>query len=114
MNELAPIVLAFRIAVGSQAAAPPPDKWFAEDKLQHYFMSFATTQLAAGAARAAGFERSPSLAVGVAAGASAGLWKEWRDRRRGGPFSTRDLVWDAAGIASGVVVMKQLKDDNAK
>lgn len=123
MNELAPIVLVFRLAVGDgpaeparfenvvmpSATQPAADRFFAEDKLQHFFMSFATTQLAYGAARAAGVERDAALVGAGAASAAAGLWKEFRDRRAGLPFSGKDLVWDALGTGAGVAVADRVR-----
>lgn len=138
MNELAPIILAFQLTFGGPApreALPPqhpvahpptaqatyvatawqrrrqtnPDRWFAEDKLRHFFMSYATTQIAYGAARLAGAERDPALIGAAGASAAAGVWKEWRDRRLGGPFSGRDLVWDALGTGAGVAVASRIR-----
>jgi uncharacterized protein YfiM (DUF2279 family) len=130
LNELPAFVLAFRIAVGGVGAAPevvpviaagdvvydaaaaqpradpPRDAWFAEDKLKHYFMSLAATNLAYGGARLVGLERRPALFAAAGAAGAAGLWKEWYDHHRGRPFSVRDLVWDAAGVATGVVAMR--------
>lgn len=104
MNELFPLVLAFRIAVGGPPTQMTPDRWFAEDKLKHFFMSFAATNLAFGAARTTGLEGGPALLVAGAASAAAGLGKELHDRRNGRPFSRKDLVWDALGIGTGLLL----------
>lgn len=80
------------------------DRWFAEDKVRHLALAFAGTGMSFGAARAAGLDREAGL---VAAGSTmllAGIGKEIRDRRRGGPFSGRDLAWDLAGIAAGLAL----------
>jgi uncharacterized protein YfiM (DUF2279 family) len=127
VNEVPAFILMFRLTLGSvaappaplpagpadapvihavQAADPPHDPWFAEDKLKHYFMSLAATNLAYGGARLVGLERRPALFAAAGAAGAAGLWKEWYDHRRGGLFSVRDLVWDAAGVATGVVAMR--------
>ena len=129
MNELAPIVIAFRLAVGgapapvpapapreiapveARAAAPPdrPDNWFAEDKLRHFMMSVAITQLTFGAARAADLDRDASLAAAAGVSLGAGVWKEFRDRRLGLRFSGKDLVVDALGTGAGVAVASRIR-----
>ena len=47
--------------------------------------------------RTAGLEGAPGLAVAGGATAVLGVGKEWYDRENGGPFSEKDLVWDAIG-----------------
>ena len=64
------------------ARVQEPDRWFAQDKVLHF---------------------TASLGAAAIVGA-AGLWKEWRDRRRGAGFSARDLVWDGLGIVAGLAV----------
>lgn len=88
------------------ATDPPRDDWFGEDKFQHFFMSLALTHLAYGSARLAGLDRRPALVAAGGVSGAAGLWKEWYDLRRGSIFSVKDLVWDAAGIAAGLVAMR--------
>ncbi len=88
-------------------AVPPqtPDPWWAEDKLRHFAASFVATSLSASAARAAGLDQPGSLYAGSATGVTVAVGKEVSDRRRGGIFSLRDLVWDAAGIAAAVLLL---------
>ena len=99
-------------AAGTAVAPLPPavaeDAWLAEDKLRHFTLSFAATQLAYGGARVL---LQPDAATAAAATAAFGLGiaKEIRDRRRGGPFSWRDLVWDAAGVLLGVALVRQIR-----
>ncbi|HEY8470139.1 MAG TPA: hypothetical protein VIL18_10880 [Longimicrobiales bacterium] len=80
------------------------DRWLAEDKLRHFLASFGGTNLAFGALRTAGLDREPAMAGAAAAALAAGLWKEWRDRRAGGLFSGKDLVWDGLGILAGLAL----------
>ncbi|HEX6938468.1 MAG TPA: hypothetical protein VF158_03590 [Longimicrobiales bacterium] len=88
---------------------PPRDAWFAEDKLRHFFLSFAATSVAYGAARTAGLDHGPAeVAAGVGA-AAAGVWKEFHDRSLGRPFSRKDLVWDGLGILAAVVLATQTR-----
>lgn len=91
-------------ASGLSARAAQPDHWLAEDKLRHFVASFGGFNLAFGALRTGGLERAPALVGATALVGAAGLWKEWRDRRAGGPFSVKDLVWDGLGILAGVAV----------
>jgi uncharacterized protein YfiM (DUF2279 family) len=89
---------------------PPRDPWFSEDKLMHFAASFAATTLAASAARSAGLDRGGSTVAGAIAAGGVGVWKEIEDHRRpGGFFSTRDLVWDAAGIAAAALLMQRTR-----
>lgn len=87
-----------------------PDRLFAEDKLQHFFVSALATGLAAGAARAAGMDADDSLVLGAAAGLSLGVAKELRDLRR--PEATAsllDLAWDAAGVGAATALVAQTR-----
>lgn len=87
---------------------PAPDHWFGADKFQHFAMSYAITAFAYAGTRTL-FDRDASLGVAIAAGSAAGLLKEFRDRSVGQPFSFRDLVWDAAGVALACVVVRQTR-----
>src|SRR5690606_12009735 len=98
-----PAALATRV---SRAVVQPAqeDRWFAQDKLLHFTASFGGFNLAYGALRTAQLGREPAMVGAAAVAGAAGLWKEWRDRRSGGPFSARDLVWDGLGILAGLAV----------
>jgi len=120
----APLLIALCIGPTSARghAAPPipppvvidatdaaPDPWFAEDKFRHFFMSFAATSFAYGAARTAGLDHGPAeVAAGVAAAAGGG-WKEFHDRGPGRPFSFRGLAWNALGIAAALYLAAQTR-----
>jgi uncharacterized protein YfiM (DUF2279 family) len=97
------------VAVRIAGRVPPEDPWFAEDKLRHFFISLAATNMSYGGARLASLERRPALITAGAVAGAAGLLKELRDRRRGGSFSLKDLAWDAAGIALGMAVVAQVR-----
>jgi uncharacterized protein YfiM (DUF2279 family) len=88
----------------------PADAWFGQDKLKHAFMSTAVVGFASAGARTVGLNTSESFVIGVSAGALAGLWKEWHDRRIGRPFSYRDLVWDAIGITAGAIIVDNVRE----
>jgi putative lipoprotein len=88
-----------------QAPVGPADRWFGDDKLRHFFMSFAATAYAYAGARAVGFDAVESLPVAAGFAAAAGIGKEVHDRRRNWRFSAKDLVWDAAGIGAAVLLL---------
>lgn len=84
---------------------PPPDEWWGADKLRHFLVSAFVQSMTYSAARAARLDHAPAIATASAASAVAGIGKELRDRRAGGPFSARDLVWDAAGAGAATVLL---------
>ena len=86
-------------------AEPPPDRFVAEDKWQHFFTSFVITSIAASGARLVGLDQAPSVAVGVSVGGGAGVYKELRDASQPGrSISVADLIWDAAGVGLAAVI----------
>jgi uncharacterized protein YfiM (DUF2279 family) len=90
---------------------PPPgqDRWLAEDKLRHFALSFAITEMAYATAR---FELSADRALASAAGVAllAGIGKEIHDLRPGGSgLSILDLAWDLAGVGLGTVLAHQIR-----
>lgn len=91
------------------APAPPrpPDPWLGGDKLRHFALSGMVQGVGFGAATAAGVRGRPALIAASVATTAVAVGKEWRDRRRGGRFSVRDLAWDAVGGALwGVLVAR--------
>ena len=96
----------------ARAAIPVPepaaDRWVAEDKAQHFAMSFAITSMTYGAARSA---LPPDPARGTAAGLAIllGVGKELTDAAAGDRFSLKDLAWDAAGVALGLVFTQRIQ-----
>lgn len=98
------LLLATALMVG-RPAAPAGDGWFGVDKLKHFLVSAFIQSVSFAALEGAGADRRAALigASGVTAG--VGLAREWHDRRRGGPFSVRDLAWDAAGAGAASLVL---------
>lgn len=90
------------------ASAPQEDLWLAEDKIRHFTVSTAATTMGYGAARIA-LDRDEALLAATATALALGVGKEVVDLRRGGPFSLKDLVWDAAGIAVGVALVHRIR-----
>ena len=81
----------------------PPDRWFGEDKFKHFAFSYLITVGGFASARfVAGHDESVWIGAGV--GLAAGLGKELFDRQTNRSASLRDLLWDVAGVATGMVV----------
>jgi putative lipoprotein len=95
---------------GDARAPKPADRFFGEDKFQHFFTSFLVTSLAASGARLAGAGHDSSLLIGAGTGATVGALKELHDARN--PAETAsllDLVWDAGGVALATAIVAQAK-----
>jgi len=102
MPMTAPLV-ALAIATGRLAPATPPppapDAWLGADKARHFFVAGLVQSVGFSVAVRAGADRSRGLALASGVTAVVSITKEVRDRRAGGRFSARDLVWDALGAA---------------
>lgn len=86
----------------------PDDAWLAEDKLRHFALSFAATEMAYGAARV-GLDHGTAVPTAAGAALAIGLAKEVRDVRTGGSLSLKDLAWDLAGVALGVALVRRIR-----
>ena len=86
-------------------AALPSDRWFAGDKVQHFFSSAFVQSMSYGSLRTAGLGHGAALAGATAASAVAGVGKEVRDLHTKGEFSLRDLTWDAAGAGTATLLL---------
>ena len=101
------------IALGLALGCPEPpaqperaDAWLAEDKLRHFATSFAATAMIHGGARTV-MDPDPALVTAAATTVALGVAKEIVDVRGGRWFSLKDLTWDLAGVALGMVVAHQ-------
>jgi uncharacterized protein YfiM (DUF2279 family) len=97
---LVALAIAASRAGPAPAPAPAPDAWLGADKARHFFLAGFTQSVGFAVAVRAGAGRSGALSIASAATAAVSLAKEARDRRAGGRFSGRDLVWDALGAAA--------------
>jgi uncharacterized protein YfiM (DUF2279 family) len=86
---------------------PPADGWFAQDKAKHFLLSGFLAGVGASGVRLAGASRDAAPAGGAAFALGIGVLKEVRDRRAYGHFSVRDLVWDALGAMSTVLLLRR-------
>ena len=102
------VFLGILAGCSADAAPPAPDVWFAEDKLQHFTASLAATTVGYGGARTL-LEPDPAILAAGAAALGLGIAKELVDVRSGGPFSLKDLAWDAAGVALGLTLANGIR-----
>jgi putative lipoprotein len=78
------------------------DEWFAKDKYTHFLLSTAISAAVANAAKNNGNENCDAALIGFSVTLTLGAAKETYDKRKKGTFySYRDMVWDAAGSATG-------------
>lgn len=102
--------LVFAIWTTPGPAVLPPsarDPWFGRDKLLHFVASAAIQGTAHAVLRANGADYGRASRGAAIVTLTVGVSKEVWDHRRGGDASWRDLTWDAAGGATGAVVVRQ-------
>lgn len=105
------LFLGLVLGCSREEAAPaqdPPDAWLAEDKIQHFTVSMAATTMGYGAGRLA-LDHDQARTTAAATAFALGIAKELADVRRGGPFSFKDLVWDAAGVGLGLILVNRIR-----
>lgn len=85
------------------------DPWFGVDKVKHFFMTAFVQSVSYSTFRLTNADHRSSMIGATAVSAGFGIGKELFDRRRGGVFSTRDLVWDAAGATSAGALLTQTR-----
>ncbi|MBJ6765299.1 hypothetical protein JGU66_31425 [Myxococcaceae bacterium JPH2] len=95
------LVLALMLA--SPAFAASGDEWFGSDKPRHFGACLAFTGAGYGAGALLFDEPSARWLTGAGAGLGAGVGKELYDLARGKTFSLKDLAWDTAGTATGLL-----------
>jgi uncharacterized protein YfiM (DUF2279 family) len=76
-----------------------PDKWFASDKVRHFFIGTFVQSASFGVLRAARVDKTPAFVAASAFSASVAVGKELRDRGGRGDPSVKDAVWTLAGAA---------------
>ena len=85
------------------------DPWLGFDKVKHFFMTAFVQSVSYSTLRLTNADHRSSMVGATAMSAGFGIGKEVLDRRRGGVFSTRDLVWDAAGATSAAALLNQTR-----
>ena len=105
------LLICLCLSLGGRGGAPKPaDRFFGEDKFQHFFTSFLATSLAASGARLAGASHDTSLLVGAGTGVTVGVVKELHDARNPNETaSLLDVVWDLGGVGFATAIVAQAK-----
>jgi len=105
------LLICLCLSLGGRAGPKrPPDRFFGEDKFQHFFTSFLATSLAASGARLAGVDHDTSVLIGAGTGMGVGVLKELHDARNPNETaSVLDLVWDAGGVGLATAIVSQAK-----
>ena len=85
----------------------PDDRWFAPDKVKHFFLAAFIQSVSYSALRVADVEHSAAVAGASGITALAAVGKELYDRRTERGFSPRDLVWDAAGAWGATLLLNR-------
>ncbi len=94
---------------GSAPEQAPRDPWFGKDKLYHFVGSAVIQSAGHTLGRAAGLDYREAAWTAAGITLTVGVAKEVHDRADGRYFSWRDLTADAAGGATGAVVVRQLR-----
>lgn len=77
-----------------------PDRWFAPDKVQHFFIGTFVQSASFGVLRAAKVDKRPAMIAASAISMAAAIGKEVRDRGGRGDVSVRDVGWTLADAAA--------------
>ena len=85
------------------------DGWFGADKMKHFFMSAFIQSMAYSSVRAAGASHDGAIVSATAATVGFGVGREIYDGRVKRAFSYKDLVWDGAGLAAGMVLVNNAR-----
>lgn len=81
------------------------DGWFGADKMKHFFMSAFIQSMAYSSLRAVGSSHDGAVISATAATVGFGVGREVYDARVKRAFSYKDLVWDGAGLAAGMILV---------
>ncbi len=99
------LALALTLVAGTEPArAQDADPWFGRDKALHFTATASIALGGYGGTALATDDRRVRVGVGSAVALAAGAGKEVWDAAGHGDPSARDLVWDVAGTATGVLV----------
>lgn len=85
------------------------DGWFGADKMKHFFMSAFIQSVTYSSVRAAGASHDGAYLSATAATVGFGVGREIYDGRVKRAFSYKDLVWDGAGLAAGMILVNNAR-----
>ena len=81
------------------------DRWFAQDKAQHFFVAAFIQTASFGGFRLIGASRNGSFVGATAVTSAVSVGKELWDRTHHGDPSFKDLAWDAAGMVAASALL---------
>ena len=84
---------------------PATDRWFAPDKVKHFFVSAFIQSATFSTVRVAKASRSNAQLIAGVTSTAFGIGKEIHDRRTSKQFSAKDLVWDGAGALTAAALL---------
>ncbi len=99
------------IVLLAPASRPAGGRWFAPDRLKHFFLSFFVQSASYSVVRAANAGHGPALIAASGVTAAAAVSKELWDRKRGTGFDAGDLVWDALGAGAATALLVRTVDE---
>ncbi len=97
-------MVATTLLLGPAPARADSDPWLAKDKYLHFGVSAVLAGGVYGLGVASSDRRDLSLAAAAGIGLGVGIAKELLDLTGSGTPSWKDLTWDAAGVAAGMLV----------
>lgn len=90
-------------------AAMASDKWFAQDKLLHFYFSATIAGLSYHVyTDQMKRDEDRGKIISVSLTALIGLGKELYDKKKKNQFSWKDLAWDGLGLTAGYLLFIQL------
>lgn len=92
-----------------QGATGRQDSWFGVDKLKHFFVSAFIQSVSYSALRSVDAGHREAMLGAACVTTLFAVGKEVHDVRSGSFFSTRDLVWDAAGAGSATLLLDRTR-----
>jgi uncharacterized protein YfiM (DUF2279 family) len=101
--------LLLALALHGPGDHPGGDRWFAPDKVKHFFLGAFVQSVGYAGLRATGTGHESSLWGATAVTVAIGVGKEVHDARGGGSASVRDLVWDAAGAGGATLLLQRTR-----
>jgi putative lipoprotein len=102
-------ILALVVGLHFGQEHPGGDRWFGADKAKHFFMAAFVQSATYTSLRAVGLNSDASLGGATTVSAGVSIGKEVHDRRHGGAFSGKDLVWDGAGILAASALVRRAR-----
>jgi uncharacterized protein YfiM (DUF2279 family) len=100
-SPLAAALVLLSVPVSARAASG--DDWFGSDKPKHFAACVAASSVGYGAGALVFDSPGARALTGAGVGLGVGVGKEVYDLARGKVFSLKDLAWDTAGTATGLV-----------